>query len=192
MIASISGVLQHIGEISIVVSVGGIGLKVLVPATAFNKLGRIGDPIELYTHLIVREDALTLYGFLSEEDRAIFEMLLGVSGIGPRLAVAVVGTLSPEMLANAIHQDDPDVIAHVPGVGKKTAQKIVLELKGKLIPEAIPGGLAAVSSLDTEVIDALTTMGFSIVEAQAALQSIPRDTPEDIEERVRLALAYFA
>ena len=88
--------------------------------------------------------------------------------------------------------DDIAAMTRIPGVGKKTAQKIVLELKGRLIPEAIPGGLAAVSSLDTEVIDALTAMGFSIVEAQAALQSIPRDTPEDIEERVRLALAYFA
>jgi len=140
----------------------------------------------------VREDALTLYGFVTEQERVIFTHLLAVSGIGPRLALSVVSTLSPEMLANAIQRDEPEMISRVPGVGKKTAQKIVLEMKGKLLPDTLPAGLAAVSIRDTEVIEALTTLGYSIVEAQAALQGIPRDAPEDIEERIRLALAYFS
>lgn len=192
MIASLSGNLLRVGKETIVVGVGGIGLEVNVPSSVLNTLGQIGQPVEIVTYLVVREDALTLYGFSGEEEKAVFGMLLDVSGIGPRLALAVLNTLSPEVLANAIQRDEPEIIARVPGVGKKTAQKIVLELKGRLLPETLPPGLAAVSTVDTEVIEVLTAMGFSLVEAQAALQAIPRDAPDEIEERVRLALSYFA
>ena len=192
MIASISGTLQARRDDSVVVQVGGVGLEVLVPSGVFSTLGEIGQPMALFTYLVVREDSLRLYGFPTEEERTLFELLLTVQGVGPKLALSVLSTLSPEMLANAIHRDDAELISRVPGLGKKTAQKVVLELKGKLLPETLPAGLAAVSRLDTEVIGALTTLGYSIVEAQAALQSIPRDAPEDIEERVRLALGYFA
>lgn len=192
MIASISGLLQARRDSSLVVQVGGVGLEIFVPTGVFNAPVEVGQPVTLFTYLAVREDSLRLFGFLTEEDRSIFELLLTVQGVGPRLALSVLSTLSPELLANAIHRDDAEVIARVPGIGKKTAQKIVLELKGKLLPETLPAGLAAVSKLDTDVIAALTALGYSIVEAQAALQSIPRDAPDDIEERVRLALAYFA
>jgi Holliday junction DNA helicase RuvA len=191
MIASISGTLHGIRDHSVVVLVGGVGLEVHVPSNVFNMYTDIGQPVELATCLVVREDSLTLYGFLLEEERQAFELLLGVSGIGPRLSLAVLSTLSLDMLASAVQRDEPEVIARVPGVGKKTAQKIALELKGKLLPEGMPVELAAISSTDTEVIAALTALGYSIVEAQAALQSIPRDAPDDIEERIRLALAYF-
>ncbi len=184
--------MQRIGTGSIVVQVGGVGLEVAVPSSVIGKLGQVGQPVDLLTHLVVREDSLTLYGFASEEEKQVFELLLTVQGIGPRLALAVLNVLSPDMLAGAIQRDEPDIIARVPGLGKKTAQKIVLELKGKLLPEGMPAAMVAVSSLDTEVIEALTAMGFSLVEAQAALQAIPPDSPEDIEERVRLALGYFA
>lgn len=192
MIASISGILQARRDDSVVVQVGGVGLEVSVPAGVFSDLGETGQPVTLFTYLAVREDSLRLFGFLTEEERALFELLLTVQGVGPRLALSVLSTFSPEMLASAIHRDDAELISRVPGLGKKTAQKIVLELKGKLLPETLPAGLAAVSKLDTEVIGALTALGYSIVEAQAALQSIPRDAPDDIEERVRLALGYFA
>lgn len=192
MIASVTGVLQKRGDESVVIQVGGVGLEVYVPVGTYNVLTDLGQPVELFTALVVREDSLRLFGFLHEEEREIFLLLMTVQGIGPRLALSVLSTLSPELLANAIHRDEADVISRVPGVGKKTAQKIVLELKGKLLPETIPAGLAAVSRLDTEVISALTGLGYSIVEAQAALQSIPKDAPDDIEERVRLALMYFA
>lgn len=191
MIASISGALQSIRDHSLVVHVGGIGWEVLVPSSVLSRAGLIGHEINLFTHLVVREDALTLYGFSTEEECAIFKRLLTVSGIGPRLALNIMSTLTPEMLASSIQGDNPDVIARVPGIGKKTAQKIVLELKGKLLPETLAPGLAPVSTLDTEVIEALTALGYSIVEAQAALQSIPHDAPQDIEERVRLALQFF-
>ncbi|HEC21512.1 MAG TPA: Holliday junction branch migration protein RuvA [Chloroflexi bacterium] len=192
MIASITGTLQSVREQSIIIGVGGIGLEVHVPTGVFNALGEIGQPVELVTHLVVREDSLTLYGFLHEEERQVFEMLLSVSGVGPRLALAVLSTLSLDMLVSAVQRDEAEIITRVPGVGKKTAQKIVLELKGRLLPETMPSELVTVSRLDTEVIAALTSLGYSLVEAQAALQSIPRDAPEDLEERVRLALAYFA
>jgi Holliday junction DNA helicase RuvA len=192
MIASLSGKLLRIGDETIVIGVGGVGLEVNVPSSVFNMLGQVGQPVDLVTYLVVRDDSLTLYGFASEEEKAVFDLLLDVSGIGPRLALSVLNTLSPEVLANAIQRDDPELISRVPGVGKKTAQKIVLELKGRLLPETLPPGLAMVSSVDTEVIEALTVMGFSLVEAQAALQAIPRDAPDEIEERVRLALSYFA
>ncbi len=192
MIVSLSGKLLRIGDGTIVIGVGGVGLEVNVPSSVFNMLGQVGQPVEIVTYLVVRDDSLTLYGFASEEEKAVFDLLLDVSGIGPRLALSVLNTLSPEVLANAIQRDDPELISRVPGVGKKTAQKIVLELKGRLLPETLPPGLAMVSTVDTEVIEALTAMGFSLVEAQAALQAIPRDAPDEIEERVRLALSYFA
>lgn len=192
MIASLHGIVERIGEESLIVRVGGIGLEVWVTTGVINKQAELGREISLAAHLVVREEALTLYGFTSEEEKTIFQLMMTVSGVGPRTALAALNTLSPEMLANAIQREEPEVIARIPGVGKKTAQKIVLELKGRLIPSEMPAGLAAISRLDTEVIDALTAMGFSIVEAQAALQAIPRDTPDDIEERVRIALSYFS
>lgn len=192
MIASVQGSLQSIRDQSIVVLVGGVGLEIFVPTGVFNALDGIGQQVELLTHLVVREDSLTLYGFMTEENRRIFELLIGVPGIGPRLGIAVLSSLSPEMLANAIQNDEPEVIARVPGIGKKTAQKIALELSGKLLPVDLPPGLAAVSDVDTEVLSALAELGYSIVEAQAAIQSIPRDTPNDVEERLRIALSYFA
>ena len=192
MIASVSGQLIHIGDGSVVVNVGGVGLEIAVPASVLSDRSRLGEVVDIVTYLVVREDALTLYGFANLEEKATFQLLLGVPGVGPRLALSVINTLAPHVLANAVQQEDADIIARVPGVGKKTAQKIVLELRGKLVAAGMPAGLAAVSSLDTEVIEVLTAMGFSIVEAQSALQAIPRDAPEDIEERVRLALAYFA
>lgn len=192
MIASISGKLLRIDEGIVVVQVGGVGLEVNVPSSVFNAVGKLGQQVDLVTYLVVREDSLTLYGFANEEEKSIFELLMGVSGIGPRLALAVINTLAPNVLANAVQRDEPEIISRVPGVGKKTAQKIVLELRGKLVPEDMPAGLTAVSTVDTDVLEALTSMGFSLIEAQAALQAIPRDAPDDVEERVRLALAYFA
>lgn len=193
MIASIHGIVQGLRDHSVVIRVGGIGLDVNVPSSAYNYLaGEVGQPVDLFTYLVVREDSLTLFGFLEEQEQFIFQQLLGVTGVGPRLALSVLSTLTPETLANAIQRDEADIIARVPGVGKKTAQKIVLDMKGKLLPETLPAGLAAVSRTDTEVIEALTALGYSIVEAQAALQAIPRDAPEDVEERIRLALSYFS
>ena len=151
----------------------------------------MGKLIFLHTHLIVREDALTLYGFATEEQRALFETLLGVQGVGPKLALAVLSYVSPDNLRRAVGQEQPEVLDRVPGVGKKTAEKIVFHLKDKFGPGLGLGVAAPISDTDTEILAALTALGYSVVEAQAALQSIPKDAPKDLEERVTLALRYF-
>jgi Holliday junction DNA helicase RuvA len=170
-----------------------VGLHVYIPAPVLSDLSsEVGQQVDLFTYLAVREDSLTLYGFQTRAERDLFEMLLGVSGIGPRTALATLSTLTPETLANAVQNDEPQIIARVPGLGKKTAQKLILELKGKLLPTDMPEGIGAVSSSDAEVIEALTALGYSIVEAQAAVQAIPRDTSENIETRIMVALSYFS
>ena len=192
MISSIRGLVQHIADGSLVVEVGGVGLKVLVPNTVFEMVDGVGKVIFLHTILIVREDSLTLYGFSSEEQRALFETLLGVNGVGPKLALAVLSYISPETLRRAIAQEQPELLDRIPGVGKKTAEKIVFHLKDKM-GAGVPLGVGVrLDDSDTEIIGALTALGYSLVEAQAALQSIPKDAPKDVEERVRLALQYFA
>lgn len=193
MISSLRGTILQINPDFLVVEVGGVGLKVQVPASVFDELDGVGRNIFLHTHLIVREDALALYGFSSEEQRALFELLLSVQGVGPRLALAVLSSLSLDVLRRAVAQEQVEVLDRVPGVGRKTAEKIVFTLKDKLGGgEFTLGGLTQVSDIDTEVMSALTTLGYSIVEAQAALQAIPKGEGKNVEERVRLALQYFA
>lgn len=192
MIASVQGVVQGFRDASVIVSVGGVGLEVFVPTDVFNELStQLGEPVSFETYLSVKEDSLTLYGFRHAEERRLFELLLKVNGVGPSTALSVMSTLTPQTLAAAITDDKPEIIARAPGLGKKTAQKVILELKGKVLPEGLPPGIAAVTNLDTDVIEYLTALGFSIVEAQAAVQSIPKDAPDDVSERVRIALTYF-
>jgi Holliday junction DNA helicase RuvA len=192
MISSLRGTVLAVAPDSLVVEVGGVGFKVLVPASVAEGADGVGRTINLFTHLAVREDALTLYGFGSEEQRALFELLLTVNGVGPRLALAVLSALSPDVMRRAVAHEQPEIFNRVPGVGKKTAEKIVFHLKDKIGKEVGLGAITALSDRDTEVIAALTALGYSLVEAQAALQSIPKDAPDDVEERVRLALRYFA
>ena len=191
MIDVLTGQVVAVREGYLVLMIGGVGLRVQVPKTIFDVLDGPGHSLTLYTHLAVREDALTLYGFADSDERDLFEILITVSGIGPRLGLAILSTLSAEHLRNAVAREEPDILTRVPGIGKKLAQKLVFELKDKLKVEAF-AGLAAISDLDTDVLAALTALGYSVVEAQAALQSIPRDAPQEIEDRVRLALDYFA
>ena len=124
------------------------------------------------------------------DELALFEGLIAVSGVGPKLALALLSGMAPDSLRLAIGQDQPDVLARIPGIGKKTAQKIVLELKDKVGPVEVAEGLAALTEADAAVIDALTALGYSIVEAQRAVQGLPRDVT-DVEERLRQALASF-
>ncbi len=193
MIATVYGKLEAKCSDHVIVTVGdAVGLRIYVSAHTLDQLGEMGQAVYLQTHLEVREDSLTLYGFLTEEGRDLFIALTSVSGVGPRLALATLSTLSPEMIINAVRREEPAVLARVPGIGKKTAERMVFELKGRLVMEALEEGALAISDVDMEVLGALTALGYSIVEAQAAIQSIPRDTPQDIEERIRIALAYFA
>ena len=190
MIASLNGRITDIGENSLTLDMGGVGLKVSVPSM-FQEQVKIGKMVFLHTYLVVRENELTLYGFPSKEEREIFTLLLGVSGIGPRLALVTVSTLEPNAIQRAVFNGQPEVLASVPGIGKKTAQSMILHLQDKIIPTEGWEPVAEMDEVDSQVLAALTALGYSVVEAQAALQTIPQNAPEDLEERLRLALAYF-
>jgi Holliday junction DNA helicase RuvA len=191
MIANLKGRIEAIGKDYLIVGVGGIGFKVYVPTSVLENSEGRGRQVELFTHLHVRENELTLYGCSSEDELALFELLLGVSGVGPRVALAMLSSLSPDSLRIAIAQGKAEVLARVPGIGPKTAKKIIFHLKDKVEVEFGPEAVPLLTEADAEVIAALTSLGYSVVEAQAALQSLPAEEME-IEERVRLALAYFA
>ena len=167
-----------------------MGLRVAVPAPLRGRM-RIGELLLLYTHLVVREDALTLYGFESQAERELFNILLGVDGVGPKVALSVLSTMTIDSIQRAVFADEADVLSRVPGVGKKTAQKMALHLKDKLKPMDVLAGMAAMTDKDSEVLAALTALGYSVVEAQSAIQALPKDAPDDTETRLRLALQYF-
>jgi Holliday junction DNA helicase RuvA len=190
MIASISGTLNHIGDDHLVIDVGGIGVRVFVPRTVLENPGGVGRRMSLYTHLIVRETELTLYGFASDEDRSLFELLLDVSGVGPKVSLAILSTLSPELFKDAIVREEAAVLQRVPGIGKKTAERILFQLRDKLDIGVVGAPAALVSDEDADVIDLLTGLGFSIVEAQTALQNIPRDVT-GVDQRLQRALQYL-
>ena len=190
MIASISGTVQKIETNSLVVAVGGVGLRVFVPRTVLENVGGVGRAIGLYTHLQVREDDLSLFGFENEDDLDLFTVLLGVQGIGPKVALAILGSLSPELLKSAIMREETAVLQRVPGIGKKTAERMMFHLRDKLDLGGPATALPLVSDVDADVIDILTGLGFSIIEAQAALQHVPREVGA-INERVAAALQYL-
>jgi holliday junction DNA helicase RuvA len=187
MIASLSGTILKIEESSLVIGVGGVGVRVFVPRTVLEDVGGVGRSIRLHTHMIVREQELSLYGFESEEDLQLFEVLLGVNGVGPKVALSILATLSPELLKSAIMREETAVLQRVPGIGKKTAERIMFQLRDKLDLTQVSTAVPFVSDMDADVIDFLTGLGFSIVEAQAALQNIPRDI-KSFDERVQMAL----
>ena len=190
MIASLNGIVIEVEEGSLILEVSGVGLLVFVPGEVAAK-ARIGERVFLHTYLVVRQDALTLYGFESAEGREFFILLLSVNGVGPRLALSILSTLNPDAIRRAIFSEQAEVFNRVPGVGKKTAQKILLSLQDRVTGVEGMAPMASFSDIDAEVLDALTSLGYSIVEAQAALQSVPRDTPQDVETRLRVALQYF-
>lgn len=190
MIATLRGEVTQIEDNAVVVEVGGLGLRVQTPALLRTRL-QVGTVVLLYTHLVVREDSWALYGFETRAERDLFTLLLGVDGVGPRTALALLSSASLEMIQRAVSSEDADLLGRVPGVGKKTAQKIVLYLHDRLKPVSPLESMAGLSEADSEVLAALTALGYSVVEAQTALQSLPPDAPSDVEERLRLALRYF-
>lgn len=190
MIATLRGEVTQIEDTALVIEVGGVGLRVMVPAPLRVRM-KVGEAIFIYTHLIVRETELSLYGFESQSERDLFNLLLGVDGVGPKAALSVLSTMNIETVQRAIFGDEPELLSRVPGVGKKTAQKIGLYLKDRLKPVDTLASVAAMSDADSEVLEALIALGYSVVEAQSAVQSIPKDAADDVEERLRTALQYF-
>src|SRR5215216_3365767 len=190
MIATLRGEISQIEDNAIILEVGGVGLRVFVPSPLRTRL-KVGEALLLFTHLVVREDALTMYGFDSQADRELFNILLGVDGVGPKVALSVLSSMTLDAVQRAVFADEGDLLSRVPGVGKKTAQKMALHLKDKLKPTDALARVAAMSDTDSEVLAALTALGYSVVEAQAAIQSLSKDAPDNTEERLRLALGYF-
>ncbi len=187
LVTSISGTLQRTGEDWVDVGMGGITLRVSVPDTAVDSIGRVGQEVILYTSLQVREDSISLYGFPTEDEKHTFETLLNISGIGPRLALAMLGRFSPMSLLQAVEAGDTRALSTVPGVGRRTASRIVLELKGKL---DLDFGRADGGGVDSDLVDALTALGFGYTEAHDA---ITRTDPEvSDEERMRVALEHLS
>jgi holliday junction DNA helicase RuvA len=174
MIATLRGEVTQIEDTALVIEVGGVGLRVMVPAPLRARM-KVGEAIFIYTHLIVRETELSLYGFESQSERDLFNLLLGVDGVGPKAALSVLSTMNIETVQRAIFGDEPELLSRVPGVGKKTAQKIGLYLKDRLKPVDTLASVAAMSDADSEVLEALIALGYSVVEAQSAVQSIPKD-----------------
>jgi Holliday junction DNA helicase RuvA len=191
VISTLRGRIAAKGDNYVVLDVGGVGFRVFVPSSLLNECGSVGQEISLFTHLHVRENELALYGFRSPDELQLFELLLGVSGIGPRVGLKLVSILSVETLREAIAAGDASMLTRLPGVGKKIAERVMMDLKDKLGVglEFVP--YSALTHADAEVISALTSLGYSVSEAQAALRSLPQqDLP--LEDKVRLALQYFA
>ncbi len=171
------------------VAIGGITLRVSTPSSSVESIGAAGSKVKMFTSLQVREDSLSLYGFATPEERHTFETLIGITGIGPRVALNILSTLNPESLAATVESGDLKSFTAVPGVGRKTASRILLELKGKL---EFDWSTSGAPTLDDNALDALTALGYSNAEARDALSTVANDRIETTEDRVRLALQQLA
>lgn len=200
MIAYLNGILAEIEEENIVIEVNGIGYNVRIPAGMAGRLPQIGEVVKLYTYTSVREDAIGLYGFLSRDDLNMYRQLITVSGIGPKGGLSVLSAMSADELRMAVISQDAKAIAKAPGVGTKTAQRIILELKDKISLEdtammrevnQVPQGgmLTGKSQAQTEAVEALTALGYSPSEALRAVKAVLQETPDlDVEALLKAAL----
>lgn len=191
MIATLEGTLQHRSVDSIIVNVGGIGFRVHVPGSTLSQLGAVNDKVILYTHLYVKEDNISLYGFASGQELNLFKNLISVSGVGPKLALALLSSLSVEQLTMAILSGNVDLIDQVPGVGKKVASRIAVELKGKLEQEW-EGAVLPLAQEDSDVVAALTSLGYSLREATQVVSSLTGSSELSLEEKIKTALQQLA
>ena len=189
MISSLRGKLESLGSDGAIINVGGIGFQVFMPTSTLSTLGTAGDEVKLYTHLHLREDNVALYGFTSPDELRLFKTLIGVSGIGPKLALAMLSSLSVEQIIMAIVTGSIDLLTITPGIGKKTASRIILELKEKIGA----GWVVTPTTLareNTDVLAALTTLGYSATEAARAVATLPA-TDLSLEDKIKLSLQYL-
>ena len=192
MIGSLRGEIIDKEEDSILIEVNGVGYNVLTPIPLLDML-EAGVKTQIYTHLHVREQELTLYGFPDKEELELFRTLLKVQGIGPKVALAILSHLPTETLRQAVAREEAALLARVPGIGPKKAKQIVFQLKDKIELEDIFVSATPITDTDSEVIAALTALGYSVVEAQAALQQLPEAAKnESVEEKIRVALSSLA
>jgi Holliday junction DNA helicase RuvA len=186
VIAGLRGRIAGKQSDAFLIDVNGVIYRVGTSANSLAEAGDVGDEIELVTHLVVREDVLALFGFAQGDELRVFETLISVSGIGPRLACAVLSVMRPDALLLAVDQGNADLIATVPGIGKKTASRLIIELRGKL-PETSGGGYVG-SRDDADVVAALRSLGYNLGEAHSAVARIGDPAGRTVEERVVAAL----
>lgn len=191
MIASIHGKVIQVGDDNLIVDVGGLGYLVYVTELLVHSMRR-GETVSLLTHLVVREDSLTLFGFLEQEEVSLFQELIKVNGVGPRLALETLSTHNPDVIKRAVLNKQEEIFAQVSGIGKKTAQKILLYLEDRIsfTDEMVISPESA--GINGEVQQALVALGYSVLEAQAAIQTLPDDAPLDLETRLTAALRFFS
>jgi Holliday junction DNA helicase RuvA len=189
MIGRLTGTLAEKSPPRLLVDVNGVGYEVDVPMSSFYNLPALGERVTLLTHFVVREDAQILFGFLTHDERATFRLLVKISGVGPRTALAILSGLSVNELAQAVTTQDSARLVKLPGIGKKTAERLLLELKGKLGDAiAIPASVAGAAQGD--ILQALLALGYSDREAAAALKALPADV--GVSEGIKLALRALA
>ena len=202
MYSYISGTLEEIMEDSIVVDNHGIGYQIAVPGRVISRLPERGAEVKIYTYLHVREDCFALYGFLSREELKLFRMVLNVNGIGPKSALSILSTLSPDEIIAAISKDDVKTISKAPGIGKKTAQKLIIELKDKVhLEDILPGseeenseaaGIPGESEVAKETVEALVSLGYSAREVREVLRGIEITEDRTVEDVLKEALRNMA
>ncbi len=191
MIASLHGRLESLGSDWAIINVGGIGFQVYMPTSTLSTIGTIGEEVQLYTHLHLREDNATLYGFASADELRLFQTLISVSGLGPKLALAMLSVMNVEKLTMAIVTSSVDLLTVVPGIGKKVANRLVLELKEKIGAGWITAPGVQLTEENTDVLAALASLGYSVSEASRAVASLPPSSELSLEERIKQALQYF-
>ncbi len=203
MIAFINGIVEDYSEDSVILSVNGIGYEVKVSGDTIASLPSIGEMLKLYTYTYVREDAFCLYGFLTKDDLEIFKKLITVSGIGPKGGLAVLSVMSADDLRFAILAGDAKMIATAPGIGKKTAERVILDLRDKISMEdtmihrqmveqsSQPGGQSGDNQIRTEAVEALTALGYTAQEALQAVKKVDITETSDVEAVLKAALKYM-
>ena len=192
MIAGLHGKIESIGSDRAVIDVNGISFQVYVPTSTLTTLGTVGDEVKLHTHLHLREDNVTLYGFAAADELRLFQTLMSVSGIGPKLALTMLSAMSVEQLIMALATGSIELLTEVPGIGKKTANRLVLELKDKVAVGWVTEPAAQIAQENADVLAALTSLGYSVVEATRAVGSLSSSSKLSLEEKIKQALQYFA
>ena len=203
MISYIRGTLAEKNEDSAVVEAHGVGYQIFVPVPVLSELPPLGESVKIYTYFSVREDGMSLFGFLSRQDLAMFKQLIGVNGIGPKSALGILSALRPDVLRMAVASGDAKTISRAPGVGPKTAQRIILDLKDKIRPEdvlaggleeslAVPEEISGVGQAGKEAVEALTALGYSTAEAAGAVKKVKITEEMTAEDVLKGALRHLA
>tara|TARA_Y100000590_G_C15411952_1_gene897937 strand:+ start:166 stop:762 length:597 start_codon:yes stop_codon:yes gene_type:complete len=189
MIDTVHGILESREEDSIRVNIGAVGLEIITPKPAAIQLGGIGSKVTLYTHVHIKDENITLFGFKDIETRALFRSLNEVSGVGPRLALAVLSSINTQSLYSAIESEDAQALQEIPGIGKRTASRIIVDLKGKLPEVSLSSGTETIMKpTDADLSIALRGLGYSAIEIRDAVSTMDIDVDMQLEERIRNAL----